>query len=262
MKEKLRDFANSIGLKTFGVCEPEPGIQALVFLFPYFSDTHTGKISLYAQGQDYHKVSRKYMSEICVFLKELTGKDFSDKIYCDITPYNDKEFARLAGLGFYGKNSLLINPTYGSFFFIGYILTQGLSLENDTPLEQQCAGCNACINICPGNAISESGVCIPKCASEISQKKADLSPTEEEILLKSGYIWGCDLCQLVCPHNKNITGFALPEFSQNPLTDLSEEDLSPLSEKQFRNLFSDRAFTWRGKKTLLRNIQLYKNKWR
>ena len=256
MKASVREFARSIGLDAFGVCEPEPGVQALVF--PYYNGNLPGTISLYARGMDYHKVAKNYLLLVCAFLKERTGRDFSDKIYCDISPCNDKEIARLAGLGFYGKNTLLINPDFGSYFFIGYILTEGLNMENDVPLKQSCLGCGACISACPGGALDGKGLVQSLCASEISQKKGELSPTQENILLKSGYIWGCDRCQQVCPHNKNLQTTALPEFCTDLLPSLEESDLLPLSEKQFRLKFADRAFAWRGKKPLLRNIEIFK----
>ncbi len=257
MKEKIRNFAMSMGLAHFGVCEPEPGTQALVFLFPYYVNEPTGTISLYARGIDYHLVAKKLLLEICSFLKTETGNDFSNNIYCDISPFNDKEIAFKAGLGFYGKNTLLINPSLGSYFFIGYILTFGLTLENDSPLNMTCKGCNACINSCPGNALENGNLNILRCASNISQKKGELSTEEQKILFESGFVWGCDCCQQVCPHNRNLGNTSLPEFLNNRLSKLSPEELFSISEKQFREKYKARAFTWRGKNTLLRNLNLF-----
>lgn len=257
MKEKIQQYASGIGLSHFGVCETAPGTQALVFLFPYHVNEPFSPFSLYARGKDYHLVARDYLLKLCVFLQELTGKDFSESIYCDISPYNDKELAYRAGLGFYGKNTLLINQTLGSYFFIGYIITQGLELENDKPLNMSCLGCNACINSCPGNAIENGKINLSCCVSNISQKKGDLSPQEQALLLKSGFVWGCDCCQKVCPHNANLSDTALPEFTDNRIFNLCSKELASLTEKQFRENFSGRAFTWRGKSTLLRNLNLF-----
>jgi len=257
VKEKIRKCASDMGLSHFGVCEPEPGFQALVFLFPYYVKEPSAPLSLYARGKDYHIVAKDYLHRICLFIKEQTGADFSESVYCDISPYNDKELAYKAGLGFYGKNTLLINPALGSYFFIGYIITHGLSLENDSPLTASCKGCNACINTCPGKALIDGKVNIECCASSISQKKGELSPEEQSILLKSGFVWGCDICQQVCPHNNIPDTTALPEFTENRLNFVSADHLLPLSEKQFREKYSGRAFTWRGKATLLRNITLF-----
>lgn len=259
MKEQLKSFAASLGLEQFGVCETAPGVQALVFLFPYFASEPPGRISVYARGADYHSVSKEYLLKICGFVKSETGMDFSQNIYCDISPYNDREIAYKAGLGFFGKNTLLINPLLGSYFFIGYILTSGLNLPNDTPLSMSCMGCNACESACPGNAISDNGVNICCCASDISQKKGELSTHEQKILLKSGYIWGCDICQQICPHNANLKSTLLPEFAENRIFDLASTDISALSEKQFRQKYAGRAFIWRGKKPLLRNLKLFEN---
>ena len=257
MKDKIKTLSKAMGLTQFGVCELPGGKQALVFLFPYYINEPSSPISLYARGTDYHITVKDYLYKICSFLKDETGNDFSENIYCDISPYNDKEIAYSAGLGFYGKNTLLINPTFGSYFFIGYIITHSLNLENDSPLNISCSGCNACINACPGNALKDDSVHLEHCASNISQKKGELSPREQSIMLKSGYFWGCDCCQKVCPHNANLPDTALPEFTQNRLNTLSSHDLSVLSEKQFREKYKTKAFTWRGKTTLLRNIRLF-----
>ena len=220
MKDKIKAYAKSLGLSYFGVCEPEIGTQALVFLFPYHVNEPASKISLYARGRDYHLVEKEYLLKICSFLKELTEKDFSENVYCDISPYNDKELAYKAGLGFYGKNSLLINPGLGSYFFIGYIITQGLALESDTPQNTTCMGCDACLKACPGKAIENGKIDLSLCTSNISQKKGELTSEEQNILLKSGFVWGCDCCQTVCPHNANLPDTALPEFTQNRISDL------------------------------------------
>lgn len=258
MKNKIRQFALSMGLTQFGVSLPEAGKAALVFLFPYYAGDFPGVISAYARGADYHKVVRSYLEKICRFIENETGLDFSGNIFCDISPYSDREIAYMAGLGFYGKNHMLINPTLGSYFFIGYIITEGLKLTSDTPLETSCAGCGKCIAACPGGALTDNFYA-EKCASNISQKKGELTQEEENILLKSGFIWGCDKCQSVCPHNSSLSLTPIPEFRDNLIYDLRQEDLEPLSERQFRKKYCNKAFTWRGKKPLLRNIILLNN---
>lgn len=257
MKEKIRNYALSLGLSQFGVCSPEFRKQALVFLFPYFVNEPDSSLSMYARGKDYHKVSKEYLLKICSFIKEQTGMDFSKNIYCDISPYKDKEIAFAAGLGFFGKNSLLINPHLGSYFFIGYIITGGLELENDVPMKATCFGCNACVDACPGKAISSDGINLNLCVSNISQKKGELTAAEQKLLCESCFLWGCDRCQQVCPHNKGLPDTALPDFLSCRLSSISSHDLLSLTEKQFKEKYRDYAFAWRGKNTLLRNLKIF-----
>jgi epoxyqueuosine reductase QueG len=175
------------------------------------------------------------------------------EIFADIGPSVDRLLAYRAGLGFYGKNKMLINPDFGSYFFIGYILCD-IELESDASIERECDGCGKCIKACPGSALDDS-FCIEKCASHISQKKGELTQEEIEILKKSSLIFGCDICQRVCPHN-NITPRPMAEFTEDIISSLSKSDLEGLSNKEFMNKYKDRAFSWRGKKVLERNIDI------
>ena len=150
---------------------------------------------------------------------------------------------------------MLINDDFGSYFFIGYILCD-LDLSPDTPLEKTCSGCNRCITVCPGGALGEE-FDINKCASHISQKKGDLTQSEIAILKKSGLIFGCDACQRVCPHN-NITPNPIKEFAEDLIHSLSIEDIEKLSNREFLKEYKNRAFSWRGKGVLERNINITK----
>ncbi len=256
MKDNISKFAKKLNINHMGVCNLENGKQAIVFLFPYYTPSASGNISKYAQGEDYHTVVKEYLKKICEYIFTLCGMDFSSYIYTDISPYRDKHLAYMAGLGFYGKNSLLINSELGSFFFIGYIITAGLNLKADSPLSVTCLNCGKCKENCPGKAISDTTFSKDLCASHISQKKGDLEEFEEEILLKSGFIWGCDICQNVCPHNENLKTTPFSEFSNNTKQDIDISEIETLSEKDFKLKFSNKAFTWRGKKPLIRNIKL------
>lgn len=256
MKNKIGSFAGNLNINHMGVCDIENGKQAIVFLFPYYTSTPCGNISRYAHGEDYHKVIKEYLKKICTYIFTLCGKDFSSEIFTDISPYCDKHLAYMAGLGFYGKNTLLINSELGSFFFIGYIITEGLNLKADSPIDATCLNCGKCMENCPGKAISDTSFSKDLCASHISQKKGDLEEFEEEILLKSGFVWGCDICQNVCPHNNNLKSTPFSEFSDNLKPDIELPEIEQLSENAFKQKFSNKAFTWRGKKPLIRNIKL------
>ena len=251
MKNKIFDYIHSLGIEKCGVSSYEDK-SAIVCLFPYYCGNDVGNISLYARGLDYHLVIKERLSPAADFIKKLCpGTDCT--IFADIGPEVDRKLAFNAGLGFYGKSGMLINDDYGSYFFIGYILTN-LYLKPDSPLDKTCMGCNLCIKSCPGNALGEK-FRIENCASHISQKKGDLTENEIAILRKSGLIFGCDICQKVCPHNK-ISATALKEFREDLICSLSLQDLAGLSNREFLKKYKDRAFSWRGKSVLDRNLRL------
>jgi len=251
MKNKIIEYLNSLGIEKCGVASYN-GKSAVVCLFPYFSGYRNGNLSLYARSRDYHKVIREKLSPVCDFIHSLDSQAECE-IFADIGPEVDRKLAYESGLGFYGKNGMLINDDFGSYFFIGYILCD-LDLELDKPLDKTCIGCNKCIESCPGGALGEKFQ-LEKCASHISQKKGNLTEDEIAILKKSGLIFGCDMCQKVCPHN-NITPKPMKEFTEDIIDSLSSSDIENLSNKEFLSKYKNRAFSWRGKVVLLRNIKL------
>ena len=251
MKNKIFDFIHSVGIEKCGIAKYE-NKSAIVCLFPYFCGNDEGNLSLYARGYDYHSVIKEKLSLVTDYIKALSP-DALCEIFADIGPEVDRRLAYEAGLGFYGKNRMLINDDFGSYFFIGYILTD-LSLEADEPLTKSCMECNKCIEACVGGALGE-GFCLEKCASHISQKKGDLTESEITILKNSGLIFGCDMCQRVCPHN-NITPRPMKEFTKDMIHSLSMGDIENLSNREFLSKYKNRAFSWRGKNVLTRNIDI------
>ena len=251
MKQKILDFIKESGIEKCGVAEYD-GKSAIVCLFPYYIGREKGNLSLYARSLDYHKVIKDRLSPVCDFIRQ-SFPDALCEIFADIGPSIDRHLAYNAGLGFYGKNGMLINDAYGSWFFIGYILTN-LPLEADSPTTKSCLGCGKCFASCPGGALGES-FCLEKCASHISQKKGELSDEEIEILRKSGLIFGCDTCQSVCPHN-DIEPCAFDEFKKDLIHSLEKSDLDTLSGREFMKKHKDRAFSWRGKGVLERNLTI------
>ncbi len=251
MKNKIFEYIHSLGIEKCGVAHYD-GKCAIVCLFPYFSGFREGNLSLYARSYDYHKVIREMLSPVCDFIQTL-APDTKCEVFADIGPEIDRHLAYNAGLGFYGKNGMLINDDFGSWFFIGYILCD-LDFEADNPLDKTCIGCNKCIENCPGGALGEK-FHLDKCASHISQKKGDLTESEIAILKKSGLIFGCDACQKVCPHN-NINRRPMKEFTEDIIDSLSLEDIEKLSNREFMKKYGERAFSWRGKGVLMRNIKI------
>ncbi|MBN8704550.1 MAG: tRNA epoxyqueuosine(34) reductase QueG [Bacteroidetes bacterium] len=217
-------------------------------------ETPLGKLSKYAAGPDYHLIIKDRFALLLNLLKE---KDplADGRYFTDSAPIFEREYARLAGLGWVGKHTLLIEPKKGSFFFIGIFLLNS-DLETDAPFEiNHCGTCRACIDSCPTSAILENGhLDAVKCISyqSIEVKSPELSP---EVNL-DGWVWGCDVCQDVCPWNQRFSLVPQPDwFPPNQLLhSLSEKDLTALSENQFRKKFSRFAVSRRGRKGLLRNF--------
>jgi len=255
LKQKILDYALSLGITEVGIAGDNATYSAIVCLFPYFTGyINNANLSLYTYSEDYHTISKNYLLKICNFTKELSlSSSFS--IHVDKHGGDDRKYAYNAGLGFFGKNGLIINDRYGSYVFIGYILTDLLLLP-DKPLQKECLSCGKCIAACPGKALGNF-FDSSKCASAISQKKGTLSSTEEEILLKSGLIFGCDICQKVCPHNLFVQKTNIPEFYQSLMPSLTLSDIESFSERTFRKKFVNRAFSWRGRKILKRNLELF-----
>lgn len=225
---------------------PQNARSVICVLFPYLLEAETyreANLSRYAAAEDYHSVASKRLGDACNGLKEMYPKE-EFAFFCDNSPIPEVEAATLAGLGFRGKNGLLINPDFGSFLFIGEIVTS-LKLEAKTEIRSGCSACEKCIQACPTGALQKSGFQKELCISKITQKKGQLTAGEEALLKKGGSVWGCDICQLACPLNKNITIHPEPEFTKNIKPRFSPEDEA---EK--------RAYAWRGKETLLRNLKI------
>ena len=233
-----------------GVLEDAKSI--IVCAFSYYNGERKGNISRYAQGADYHLVAREKMKPICEHLK---SNGFSAESFADTGSLNERVLANLSGIAFLGKNQMAINRELGSYFFIGYIVTN-CELSKNEPNTSQCDGCGRCIKACPLGALSENGFCEEKCLSYITQKKGNLSFEEKEAIKKTKTIWGCDICQEVCPHNQGIAVTSITEFCENLIIDLDIDEA--LSNKEFKKMYGNRAFSWRGKQVLLRNLKIVK----
>lgn len=232
--------------------------SAIVCLFPYYVE-HSGpsNLSRYTWGTDYHLVINEYLEKLIEKLQKMnTSAQFS--IHCDTSPLADRYMAYLAGLGFYGKNNCFISPKWGSYVMIGTILTT-LEFEPNTPLGQSCMGCNRCITACLGQCLGHAEFKYDTCKSYLTQKKGDLTKEEETIIGKTPLVFGCDVCQEVCPHNQNIPTTPIPEFQRvEPYIDINE--LETLTNKEFKAKYGNRAFSWRGKKILMRNQNIIEEK--
>ncbi|SEF50842.1 epoxyqueuosine reductase [Caloramator fervidus] len=213
-----------------------------------YSRPYLSKSSL---GIDYHIVLKNKLELLKVFLKEELG---AESIYfCDIGPLHDREIAYKCGIGFYGKNTNIYTKKYGSFVFLGELITD-LYIEPDYPIESKCGSCDICIKSCPVGAIEKPFYLnSKKCLSFITQKKETL--TYDEMIKMGSRIYGCDICQDVCPFNKkaeysNIVDFKPESWNIN----IEVERFLTMSNKQFKETFQKTSAGWRGKKVLQRNL--------
>lgn len=225
----------------------------IVALFPYSPDFEKGNISIYASLPDYHRVaggilklaarSFKAGREGCFFMP-----------FADNSPINEVKYAVDCGLGGKGRNNLLLSNEHGSFCFIGEIITD-CCCEISRSADNPCDSCGACIKACPTGALTKDGFNKPLCLSDITQKRGELTEFEKDAIAKSGCAWGCDICQLACPKNKG-KGKGLMQLSSHVYSKLNVSDIEGLTNRQFKDKFGDYAFSWRGKRVLLRNLHI------
>lgn len=230
----------------------------IVVAVPYTSKDETLQhkryvVSRSSWGTDYHIVIQEVLKEVSEALKERYGA--TSVTLTDNHMLHDRHMAMLAGLGHYGKNTLLINESYGSFFFIGSIVTD-LELEEyeyskETP-KDICGSCNRCIKACPTGAISEERyINAKRCLSYLTQSKDEIP--SEFIGKMRKFTFGCDFCQLACPYNKDIETDIFYRFLPTGKEQITPHDLVPLSNKTFKQKYGDLAASFRGKNVLLRN---------
>lgn len=255
MKERIIEIAKKCGIKDIGFCEfsaiednllecrakgriPENAKTVILFLFPYkVRKEKPDRISRYAAVPDYHKVCGKYLEKI----KQELEKEFKNakfEAFIDNSPIPEVYAAATAGLGVKGENGLLINEKWGSWCFIGEIVTT-LDIKCEKNFKK-CSLCGDCKRDCP------SGLQRDLCLSALSQQKKELSEEEKALLLQNNIIWGCDICAEICPLNKNSNITYIKEFIED------YRDSYTLGED-----ISGRAYEWRGEKTVSRNAKLF-----
>lgn len=218
----------------------------IVFAFPYQQQKAEGKYlpARFAYGGDYHRVVADILRDIAYKLKLYRHEVLVDRSFLD-----EKLAAYLAGLGFIGKNTLLITPEFGSYVFLGTIVTDYLFSKYDQPLSLSCAECNLCVNKCPTAALDDGfnrKICLSYLTQTVSE---DFSRYD---LLKDTY-YGCDICQEVCPHNRHPKRY-LPEFSFSCDVLLTLNDLENLNKEKYLEKYRDKNFSWIGYLKMLRNI--------
>ena len=234
-----------------------PGAQTvLVGAFPYYAGQAPGNLSLYCRGEDYHLVLGRRLEQVCAGLRA-RHPSHTFVAGADNSPVPELAAAELAGVGCRGRHGLRIVPPYGSYVFLGTILTDLVLPSTGPSAETLCPPhCRACQAACPTGALTEQGCEVTRCLSDLTQRKGPLPPEAAEQVRRSPTVWGCDLCQKACPHNQAAALTPLPEFREDLLCSLTLAELEPLSNKAFRRQYARRAFSWRGIGPLRRNLAL------
>ena len=216
------------------------------------------QVSKYAYGQDYHFVIKDKLKDLLRFIQENIG-EVSGRAFVDSAPVLDKAWAAKSGLGWVGKNSNLITQKVGSFYFIAELIID-LDLEYDLPVSDHCGTCTACINACPTEAIvSPYIVDGSKCISYFTIELKENIPTEVKGKFND-WMFGCDICQDVCPWNKFSKPHREPLFSPNKeLISFAKKDWEEITQETFQKIFKNSAVKRTKRDGFVRNIKFLKD---
>lgn len=264
MKEIIRKYFESVGVECYSVLsysdckeinshimerEDFSPKSVIVYLLPYYTG-ETVNISRYAASLDYHLALCEIGAGLIAVLKE-AKPDALAKGYGDHSPIDEVGAALRSGLGVVGDNGLILNEKYGSYVFIGDIVTD-ISPDELGAVEvgevKRCIGCGACKRACPTRILAGEG---SECLSAITQRKGELTEDEKALMIKYNTAWGCDLCQSSCPHNASPKVTPIELFHTERLTRVKKSDIDAMTDEEF----SRRAFAWRGRGVILRNLE-------
>lgn len=267
MKEELREFFEEKKIEYFTALdysdcrETSAEIMSresftprsvIVYLLPYYTGA-TVNLSRYAASLDYHLI----ISEVGNDLADLIAKLYpgsKSRSYGDHSPIDERHAALIGGLGILGDSGLLINHKYGTYSFIGDLVTdippEELGVQAPRKIEH-CSGCGRCKRACPTGILRGEG---SDCLSAITQRKGELKEDERTLMRAYNTAWGCDICQTVCPYNSSPEKTPIAFFYTDPIYELTREALDSMDKEAFRK----RAFSWRGRKTVERNLDILK----
>ncbi|MGB0863081.1 MAG: tRNA epoxyqueuosine(34) reductase QueG [Saprospiraceae bacterium] len=217
------------------------------------TDENAPKISKYAYGKDYHHVVKNKLKTLLALINEEIG-EVSGRCFVDSAPVMERDWAKHSGMGWIGKNSLLINKQQGSFFFLAELIID-LELSPDAPIKDYCGTCTRCIDACPTDAIVEPFLVDgSKCISYFTIELKAAIPDEVKGKFEN-WMFGCDICQDVCPWNRFSKRHAEPSFEPHAdLLGLTRNDWEEVTEEVFRVLFRKSAVKRTKFKGLKRNI--------
>lgn len=239
----------------------ENGKTIISIAFPYYDQENEEHIdngfSVYTKRLDYHRVVKKYLEEICSYIESLGGEALS---FVDSNALPERYIAYLAGIGFIGKNNMIITKKYGSYVFLGEIITNlEITCEDQRSFDeiakyQECGQCKSCIGECPTKSINEKKINPNICLSYITQKK---EISHQEIKLLKGNIFGCDFCQLECPYNQNTSNHVLEEFKSLDYMNDEVTTFAGMDNAYFKGKISPTSCGWRGKNVIKRNAIIH-----
>lgn len=217
------------------------------------------QIAYYAYGKDYHRVMKDKLHQLLDYIKTL-APETEGRAFCDTAPLLERYWAVKAGLGFIGLNRQLIIPGKGSYFFLG-VLAIDAELQvtsHDNPLS--CGNCKRCLIACPTKALTTDGIDCRRCLSYLTIEHR--GPIPDKMAQRLGHrIYGCDTCQQVCPHNRNVQPTEEDSFAMSPeVAALSPNDWNEMSPEQYKRLFKHSAIERAGYEGLKRNVDAISHK--
>lgn len=239
-----------------------PGAKTVVsLLFNYYppeeqTDPNAPKIARYAYGTDYHFVVKDKLKDLMHFITDNIG-EVDGRVFVDSAPVMERAWAKLSGLGWIGKNTLLLNRQMGSYHFVAELIID-LELEPDGPTTDHCGTCTACIDACPTEAITPYEVDGSKCISYLTIELKDEIPTEFAGKMEN-WAFGCDICQEVCPWNRFAKPHQEPEFlPKEGMLQWNEQDWTEMTEEVFRKVFKKSPLKRTKFSGLQRNLRFLK----
>ncbi len=230
--------------------------SAIVVLINYFpkekpAENQIPKVSKYAMGEDYHTVVKEKLCVLRQFIND-SVTSISGRCFVDSAPIYETQLAIDAGLGWKGKNTLLLNKEYGSFVFIGEILSDLEVPENTTIETNHCGDCTRCIDACPTNALKSGFLDASKCISYLTIERKSLQPPKYKT---TPWLYGCDICQDVCPWNQKPKSTDIQEFLPKPfLLSAGIPEWQKLSVTEFNKKFADSPILRTGLERIKRNL--------
>ncbi len=241
-----------------------PGAKSVISLlynyYPEKQQQHTNaKIGKYAYGNDYHEVLKEKCRALMVLIQEQIGA-VEGRAFTDSAPVMERSWAERSGLGWIGKHGLLINKGHGSFFFLSELILD-LNCEYDSPIKDYCGSCTACVDACPTEAILPNKTLnASKCISYLTIELKDAIPSEFKGKLEN-WIFGCDICQDVCPWNRFSKPHQEPQFEIKPeIESYSKAEWTEITETVFNKIFSKSAIKRTKYEGFVRNLKFVDNK--
>ena len=240
-----------------------PGAKSVIsLLYNYYpeqkQDSSAPKLAKYAYGKDYHYVIKHKLKDLLYWMQDEIGA-VDGRVFVDSAPVLERDWAKRSGLGWIGKNTLLINPKKGSFFFLAELIID-LELEPDGPMKDYCGTCTRCIDACPTQAIAPEGYFMDgsKCISYLTIELRENIPPQFKGKM-DGWMFGCDICQDVCPWNRFSSPHSEEDFNPaDGLLDMKASDWEELTEEVFRKVFRKSAVKRTKFSGLKRNLDFLK----